>query len=405
MLWRLLPILRLMRRHGGTLTMVALQIATVMAVSMNTVGLVAYIWRTAPFFFSAEQRGDAQRRVLLTSVPRRFPTDGLPQKICPEDLEALRALPGVHAAAHAEFLIFKSRADLLAYHPPASRSLIGGRALGDEHLLEATGARLLWGRNFTSAEVDTEAPVVLLTLEMAQGLFRTPERAVQATVVDHQGTKHTVIGVIDSLVLGRLRGIIQQSVVHPQRPRCGTVRRTLVAFDPKALQLGIEVAEGAAIQTLLDLDPDRAVQSLRLSDWIAFQRSGSIGSVGLVVIFSLFYICVPVLGVVGLTVFTVQRRRRSIGIRRALGATREAILGELMVEVGLTVAVGIVLGIGLGYGLNAAIRSVVIGLEVDGWMTVMCATVYFILLVTSALIPVWEATRIPPHVATQTLGA
>ena len=58
------------------------------------------------------------------------------------------------------------------------------------------------------------------------------------------------------------------------------------------------------------------------------------------------------LGIVGLASFWVQQRRRSIGIRRAIGATRGDILRYVQTENFLIVSGGIVLGMLLAYALN-----------------------------------------------------
>jgi putative ABC transport system permease protein len=61
---------------------------------------------------------------------------------------------------------------------------------------------------------------------------------------------------------------------------------------------------------------------------------------------------VTALGIAGLANFWVQQRRRSIGIRRAIGATRGDILRYFQIENFLIVSGGIVLGMALAFGLN-----------------------------------------------------
>ena len=58
------------------------------------------------------------------------------------------------------------------------------------------------------------------------------------------------------------------------------------------------------------------------------------------------------LGIVGLTSYWVRRRRRQIGVRRALGATRWAIASYFIVENGMIMIAGCTLGIALAYAIN-----------------------------------------------------
>src|SRR3546814_2713942 len=66
---------------------------------------------------------------------------------------------------------------------------------------------------------------------------------------------------------------------------------------------------------------------------------------------------VTALGIVGLTSFWVSQRRRQIGVRRALGATRGDILRYFQTENFLIVSVGIAMGMLLAYGLNQGLMQ------------------------------------------------
>jgi putative ABC transport system permease protein len=66
---------------------------------------------------------------------------------------------------------------------------------------------------------------------------------------------------------------------------------------------------------------------------------------------------VTALGIVGLASFWVQQRRRQIGIRRAIGATRGDILRYFQAENFLIVTFGIALGMLLAFVLNAVLMK------------------------------------------------
>lgn len=104
-------------------------------------------------------------------------------------------------------------------------------------------------------------------------------------------------------------------------------------------------------------------------------------------------------GIVGLTSYWVSRRRRQIGIRRALGATRGAIVGYFLGENLLIASAGIVAGTALTIGLNLWIASafgmphIPVGYVLTGIVTLV------LLAQLGALWPAWRAASIPPAIA------
>lgn len=68
-----------------------------------------------------------------------------------------------------------------------------------------------------------------------------------------------------------------------------------------------------------------------------------------------------VVGLYGVTAYQVGLRRREIGIRGALGASRAEILGRVMREGVGTAAVGVALGLAGGWGAAALLENLVFG--------------------------------------------
>ena len=104
-------------------------------------------------------------------------------------------------------------------------------------------------------------------------------------------------------------------------------------------------------------------------------------------------------GIVGLTSYWVSRRRRQIGIRRALGASRGAIVGYFLGENLMIASAGIVAGTALTIGLNLWIAStfgmshIPVGYVLAGIVTLL------LLGQLGALWPAWRAASIPPAIA------
>jgi putative ABC transport system permease protein len=112
---------------------------------------------------------------------------------------------------------------------------------------------------------------------------------------------------------------------------------------------------------------------------------------------------VTAVGIVGLTSFWVAQRRRQIGIRRAIGATRGDILRYFQTENFLIATLGIVLGMVLAYGLNLLLmRHYELG-RLPGYYLPVGALVLWGLGQLAVLGPARRAAAVPPVVATRSV--
>ena len=109
----------------------------------------------------------------------------------------------------------------------------------------------------------------------------------------------------------------------------------------------------SALAALKRLDPDRIVLEQRTYDELRrgfFESDRAMASMLVAVIVAMLII--TALGIAGLASFWVAQRRRTIGVRRALGATRSDILQYFQTENFLLATIGIALGMVLAYCMN-----------------------------------------------------
>jgi putative ABC transport system permease protein len=114
-------------------------------------------------------------------------------------------------------------------------------------------------------------------------------------------------------------------------------------------------------------------------------------------------VLVTALGIVGLTSFSVSQRRRQIGTRRALGATRRDILRYFLLENWLVTGSGLALGLGLAWGLNYALMKVAEAPKLDWALLAGGMLLLWVSGILAALVPALRATRVAPVVATRTV--
>ncbi len=108
---------------------------------------------------------------------------------------------------------------------------------------------------------------------------------------------------------------------------------------------------------------------------------------------------VTALGIVGLASFWVQQRRRQIGIRRAIGATRGDILRYFQTENFLIVTGGIAVGMVLAFFLNVMLMQRYELPRMPFFYLPVGALALWTLGQLSVLAPALRAAATPPVVA------
>jgi putative ABC transport system permease protein len=106
-------------------------------------------------------------------------------------------------------------------------------------------------------------------------------------------------------------------------------------------------------------------------------------------------------GVMNIMLVSVTERTREIGLRKALGATRNRILADFLLEGVILAGVSGLVGWLGAYGIAAAVNSfpkqeMFAGLPVSGQTTAMAFGALAVIAVASAMWPAWRASRLTP---------
>lgn len=106
------------------------------------------------------------------------------------------------------------------------------------------------------------------------------------------------------------------------------------------------------------------------------------------------------LGLYGVLAYTVHQRRREIGVRAALGASRRSLLTMILGQGLLLVAVGLLLGTLLAFLSTRVITGLLYGLDpLDPPTFVAVALVLLAVGLLATALPARRASRVPPLVA------
>ena len=109
---------------------------------------------------------------------------------------------------------------------------------------------------------------------------------------------------------------------------------------------------------------------------------------------------VAAIGLFGLMSYNVSRRTREIGIRMAMGAQRQEVLGLVLRESMLLVTAGIAIGLAAALAAGRLVASQLFGLEPTDVTTIAAAI--FVMVTVSAIagyLPARRAARVDPWTA------
>jgi putative ABC transport system permease protein len=325
------------------------------------------------------------------------------------DAGALRAMPGVKAVSQTNLAPWGNSVSATGIQIEGKNEMepMGTQFyLGDHNLLDALGAELVSGRAFTREEYEvpneegSTAPFnVIVSRSLADALF--PEGGALGKKLQFPGDGSsimTIVGIIDRFYKP-FRGEFQNRVLlAPGRTGNYEYGTTfLVRTEPGQ----IDAVRADLESTLLRVDKGRNVRLHTIPD---LRRDAQARNRMLVATLNAvmgLLLLVTALGIVGLTSFSVAERRRQIGTRRALGATKQDVLRYFLLENWLVTTCGAVLGIGLAVGLNIGLVNLVEGSRV-GW-PVLAAGVLLLWVVGlgAALGPALRAAQVPPAIATR----
>jgi putative ABC transport system permease protein len=402
------PILSAMRRNKVGAILIAVQMAVTLAILCN--GLFIIEQRVAS---SKRPTGvDEANLFVLINLWVGNPTD-LRARL-QADLAALRTVPGVidAFATNSYPLSDGGSTDGVSLHPD-QRDAMALTALyfTDEHGLQTLGLKLIAGRNFNAGEIAdklgytdfTPPSAVIITRALADKLFPGGNALGQSVYVESEKHRTTIIGIVDQLQVPWVQAgrwgskfnynsmlepfrFIDQYSVYVVRAKLGQLPAVMQAAQKKL----IEINRARVIEK---------VQPLTAARQEAYRNDRGLAVILGVVCAAL--VLVTAFGIVGLTSYWVAQRRRQIGIRRALGATKNAIVNYFQTENFLIAAAGAVLGVAMSVALNLWMVNSFEMERLHASYAFIGAIIVLLLGQAAVLWPALKAASIPPALATR----
>jgi putative ABC transport system permease protein len=257
------------------------------------------------------------------------------------------------------------------------------------------------GRYFTEADRAGTLPVAVINEEMAKD-FWPGESAIGKRFSMGQGgpTQYTVVGVVAGVRYAGLQGELRSEMyrLETQAPKetvpfmMRIVMRT--QGDPQAMTSAVRSA-------VKEVDPSQPVSSIRTMDQLV---SNSVAkprfSLLLLGLFALLALVLSIIGIYGITSYSVSQRTRELGLRMALGAQPREILRMVIKETGTLALFGVVIGLAAAYGLTRLMSALLFGVKATDPLIFLGVAVGLVLIsLLAAFLPGRRATRVDPLVA------
>jgi ABC-type antimicrobial peptide transport system permease subunit len=114
----------------------------------------------------------------------------------------------------------------------------------------------------------------------------------------------------------------------------------------------------------------------------------------------LLAVVLAAIGLYGVMAYVVARRTREIGIRMALGATRESIAGLILREVARMAAIGLAIGLAAAFATDRFVASLLYGVQAtDPLVFVVAVLLLGVVALLAGGLPARRAASVDPVVA------
>jgi predicted permease len=322
-----------------------------------------------------------------------------------EGMNRLKAIPGVRDATVSnptlmsgggwETAMFVEGRDYSGGYNEQRDSV--SRVIVAPNYFTTMGIALAAGRRFTEGDRQ-KAPNVAMINEAAARKFFPNENPIGRRFGHRPENSRSfeIVGIVRDVRYNNLRQPPPPTLYQPhlQSNPEDLVFTIRTASDPANVMNAARAAVSAADPTIPVVRVETQLSTLErryAQEKVLAQAYTLFGAVALFV---------ASIGLFGLMSYNVSRRTREIGIRMAMGARRQEVLGLVLRESMLLVTVGIGIGLAAALAAGRLVTSQLFGLEPTDIPTI--ATAIFVMVTVSAIagyLPARRAARVDPMVA------
>lgn len=326
-------------------------------------------------------------------------------------LDKLRALPGVSVPSIATGLPLQGTGFGMSFDVVGQPVLDSGSKHGagfqmvTPDYFKTFGIQIVKGRGITEQDVDGSTRVALVNENFVRRYLQGVDPIGQRLMIQQliagvtklgPAVEWQIVGVFHTVRSGGLRGedFAEIDVPFYQSPWPSMNVAIRTSGDPAAMSKSVA-------GVVASMDPDLALSSVKTMDQVV--EESLVGDKFITVLymtFAMVALLLAAVGIYGVMAFSVAQRTHEIGLRMALGADRNQVLGLVLKEGTILALIGLCLGLGGAYFVGHAIRGTLYGVgSVDFVAFGIVSVVLLVAAVLACYFPAQRATKVDPMVA------
>jgi putative ABC transport system permease protein len=379
---------------------------------MAEVGLTVVLLTGAGLLLKSYQRlrsadmGCATENVLTLrfGLPGvRYKTPGpAPVNFFNELLPRLRALPGVDAAGMVTAVpgqgYWEDSSFTIVEHPPLPKGT-GVWALNrtaDRGYFAAMGIPLLKGRTFNNSLRLDQANEIIISDTFAKKYFPGEEPLGKHLKTDEK--TYTIVGVVGDTryQIGQTPKEMKYYPLNEGRQNYGTL---VIRSKGDVEQLALPVQ-----RVIQGMDNDLPVSDvLTMNQLLGKSTLDQSFNTTLLTGFAAVSLLLAAVGLFGVLSYMAAQRTGEIGIRLALGASRQHVLGKMMSDGLRPALIGLVLGLAASAEASRVMRAMLYETRpLDPIVFTEVSAMLIIVAGLACIVPAWRASRVDPVQALRT---
>lgn len=233
------------------------------------------------------------------------------------------------------------------------------RVQATDHMqMELNRVEMLAGRGLTETDMELKTNVCVIGDEVSIHFFATPEEAL-GELIQFRGISLEVVGVMKKIeVMGESTGRdIWVPLTTAESKWVGGESLSFISMRPKPEYTTKETMDDVW-EALMIRSDNRVLYRLESREEILESLQEVLGGAGMILAsIAALSLLVGGIGIMNIMLVSVTERTREIGLRKAVGGTKQGIMTQFLVESAVLSMVGGIIGMSIAYSLGVVVQT------------------------------------------------